>query len=507
MKPINILQFIYNKKNLQTTTFDVYAKLTWNYVNNNKPREIDDLKSFVKNLISSCKKNNRFLVCDGFYLNFKIKQISVEFDLLRFSENNVIDIELKNETDLEKIKNQLLRNQYYLTLIKPEVFSFTYCSDSNTLYQLENEELKIISFNELSKVLLKDEIISDINLNELFIPSKFLISPLNNTQQFLNGNYFLTEHQENIKKEILNDIENNNIKYFIIEGKPGIGKTLLIYDIAKTLINLSTYDNDLCIIHCGNLNDGHKQLTKEGFNIIRARESVFEVLTKKPKIILVDESQRFYPLQLEAIHTYCQKNDASCIFSLDPDQTLSKNEKNYNNKDTINNYENKKSFTLTKKIRINDELFSFITNLFDLSKCNENIIYKNVNINHFNCFETAKYYINFLQKKYNYYFINFTSNASYFPDPPYTILNNNNNKQNSHSVIGQEFDNVIVIIDSTFYYENKTLKSTGWDKVIYDPVKMLYQAITRVRMKLSIIIIDNITVFNECLKIINRSKS
>lgn len=74
----------------------------------------------------------------------------------------------------------------------------------------------------------------------------------------------------------------------------------------------------------------------------------------------------------------------------------------------------------------------------------------------------------------------------------------------SHSVIGQEFDNVIVIIDNFFCYDGaKQLKSIGRPGNPYDQVKMLFQAMTRVKRKLEIVVINNQPVFGEILKLLS----
>lgn len=70
-----------------------------------------------------------------------------------------------------------------------------------------------------------------------------------------------------------------------------------------------------------------------------------------------------------------------------------------------------------------------------------------------------------------------------------------------HAIIGQEFDHVAVIINEHFSYSNKKLVYNG--SSYYDAPKMLFQNITRTRKKLTLLIINNKNVFNECLSIMN----
>ena len=110
MKEVNLLSI--------TSAYDTFGKeeLFNNYLSffgvSLKEREREDLKSFsdrIRAKITSLK------VLEGYYLGFKIPQISKEFDILRIGKEFVINIELKNEfTTEERIKNQLKQNKYYL---------------------------------------------------------------------------------------------------------------------------------------------------------------------------------------------------------------------------------------------------------------------------------------------------------------------------------------------------------------------------------------------------------
>ena len=71
----------------------------------------------------------------------------------------------------------------------------------------------------------------------------------------------------------------------------------------------------------------------------------------------------------------------------------------------------------------------------------------------------------------------------------------------SHGVIGQEFDSVVVTVDSLFYYnQNGDLKYRG--NTYYNPVKMLFQNITRTRKRLKIVIINNSEILDRCVSVL-----
>lgn len=73
----------------------------------------------------------------------------------------------------------------------------------------------------------------------------------------------------------------------------------------------------------------------------------------------------------------------------------------------------------------------------------------------------------------------------------------------SHQAIGQEYDNVVIAINSNFYY-TELLKLSYNAGYYYNPLETLFQAITRTRKKLMLVIIDNEDVYKKCIQIINR---
>ena len=64
------------------------------------------------------------------------------------------------------------------------------------------------------------------------------------------------------------------------------------------------------------------------------------------------------------------------------------------------------------------------------------------------------------------------------------------NDLNTHKVIGQEFDGVVMIMDDNFYYDGSILKGKRHPNPDYIFTQLLYQGLTRVREKLALIITD-----------------
>ena len=76
------------------------------------------------------------------------------------------------------------------------------------------------------------------------------------------------------------------------------------------------------------------------------------------------------------------------------------------------------------------------------------------------------------------------------------------NKMCAHSVIGQEFNNVAIVIDEHFKY-TKNGKLTASNQY-YSQRQMLYQIITRARKRLHIIVVNNASMLARCIEILNK---
>lgn len=457
------------------------------------------VNELCRNNLDACKFN-------GFFFGYSIPQIGKEFDLLKISGSKdvILNIELKSEMKPEdELKKQLQMNRYYLSHITKNILSFSFVSDSKKCFQLNSEEkLFECTFSKIiDSINSIDEVYRD-NLNSLFDPAKFLVSPINTPERFIEEEYFLTNHQADIRKQFVKTInkfkQNSSHVILGVTGRAGTGKTLLLYDIARYCTHLAP----TCVIHCGKLTEGHLLLRKEisNLNILPIKDiNTIDVL-KNYKYIFVDESQRIWANQLGYIIDAVNKTDKFGAFFFDMAQYLSKQEF-YNNFASTIEKECVKIYKLTDKIRTNDELAAFIKNLFDLNKENPKYSYDNVEILYANNIEEAQFLIQ-SYNEYGYTFINYTP-SNYHSSTIDNFIRFEN--YNSHEVLGQEFDSVILLIGPELFYHDYKLYSSTHPNPNYLYHKMLFQGITRVRKNLCIVVLNNPDMFKVLVRIKTKS--
>lgn len=495
MKKINLLTldniFVSNPKILLENSVKEYLNL----------KDLKEQEKTTINRLCNAIKTTNFSphFFENYYLNYQIPQIGKEFDLLRISDDLVINIELKSEAiSNDEILKQLERNYYYLSFLKKEIHCYTFVTENaiDKLYYFDKntKTISAIDISDLINNLLKTTDFNEINIDELFNPSNYLISPFNKTSEFLKGEYFLTKQQEQIKNIILKKIDENcQNKIFSISGAAGTGKTLLTYDLAKTLQRIG---KKVTIVHCAQDNSGIYELRRNGWDIKTIK--YYAPNSFASDVIIFDESQR---ISKGILTNILGKEQKYIIFSHDINQKLNRTG---HAKDVVLQIESvSNKYSLTNKVRHNKNLASFIKKFYDLNTIKVDNLskndYKNISFYYTKDIDDARLYIEYL-KSLGWEHIYLTNSLRKVePLDEVKFLSNNS----SHQAIGQEYEGVVIVINEHFYYTDN-LKLSYNAYFYYNPLETLFQAITRTRKKLKLVIINNEDVYKKCIQIINR---
>lgn len=452
-----------------------------------------------------------FKYTNNFIFGYIIPQINKEFDLLRFGENYNISIELKSKTTVEAQKEQLYKNYFYLNFLSTSTKYISISPDIHSYIEYIPSENKYVTLSgtDICELII-NQVILEYNVKEVdcfFDIKKYLVSPFNDVEKFIENKYFLTSHQDQIVNEIIYSSDN---KVFGIKGNPGTGKSLLIYHISKKLME---QNKKVAIVHGANLNNGQIKLSEHGFKIFPIK-NLISILNSKEEYdyIILDEAQRLREKlgkQYSKLVYAIENTQSKFIISLDGRQTLNKEEKEENSI-TLFKYikSNGKTFSLKDKFRTNPEMSRFIQLLFKIPKYKKiNLIPnadRNITVKYFCNRELGNKYIESMDTESDWQVLNYTKDMY--------------NKRNidkmcaagltAHDIIGQEFDKIIVPLDSNFFYKEQIVvdEKTGESRLIkflkttynYYPLeKMLYQNVTRTRGKIEFVIIENRSIFNE----------
>lgn len=462
-------------------------------------KELEDIITLFKNL------NIIEEGYEGYILGYKSQPIVEQFDMLKYVNNEVLNIELKhsmpkhNEAD---IREQLIKHKRYLEIGKIKASLFTYVKDINTVYMLDSDcNLLKSSLEDLSNII-NNNFVGAYTFKKVD-NSEYIISPYNEIEKFYKHNYFLTEDQVKKERRILS----SDFKTVtIIQGKPGAGKSLLLFDIAK---KYTAEGKSVRLILGSMLNNGvpYSSLGFKIQGVTRGANILGQSYSED--VIIIDEAQRLYDLCFSSIKELSKQH--KLILSIDERQTLHPSEEDRTSKlmRKASSYDKGQIIKLEKEIRYSKELSSFIQRLiFGEENIKVKIPlfeYNNVDLIYANNDTELKNVISNLQGK-GYQPIEltaYTTKTDYRP----TKTSHYISSMNAHQVLGREYDKVACILDDWVDYDKETgICGNCHDWYPYLIKNSVLETLSRVRKKLTIIVIDNPSLYVKIAELLTKKK-
>lgn len=451
------------------------------------------------------KKNPDSKDIDGWFLNTDL-YVLPDFDVLLFLEDFTINIDLKRQINhphdiCKKFKKQ---SRFFRMLDKINVYNivFDVSNKSLQLFNKEKDSLEPFSFEELSK-LIKNSTITYKNKIKQINPSKYLINPWKDLQNFSQKKYWLTKEQE----EISIKLEKHGING--VSGEAGTGKTLIACDFMRRMNSTKK----VLFIVPGEI-DSDKNNWISSFNNIEisTAKNVSADLLELFDIIVVDEAQRIFRPTREILITWGEKNrfDKSIVFLFHEKQALGPKDSGnliYNYLETIEKDKKGHLYYLSKNIRSNPAIYYFVRNLFDLKKkppinITTEDYHNHIDLKYFDNEKDALIWIEKYSNKKGYKFLIPTSDNR--KEASSDKFKNLSNKTNTHHFIGNEDNNVISYIDELLVYDSCSLKSISKEYYYLD--NETYVNLTRARNKLALAVINNPDVYKGILDVIYKLK-
>ena len=427
--------------------------------------------------------------------------MSEEFDILRFTSQKIINIELKSQdVSDDRKKRQLRRHSFILKSINSEVevALYTYVQENGKLYKyLENDSLIEITFDQLLKEIPLDY--SEHNLLETLYDTSFIISPYSEPDRFSKSQYFLNNEQEQAKKQILKATK----RIVGLRGAAGTGKSLVLFDSAKSL---AAQDKKVLFIFCSRLDEWAQINNVMPFEFIdiRCANNKNNDYFKQFNIIIIDESQR---LKKEQFSKYIDvlkniPNIEKLILSVDKAQTLRPEEKQLDVEGIIS--KNKEVFEfidcLTERVRTDLELSTFIKMFFDKSKRDTDMDFPKINAVYFENKEKALPFINNCRDNEGFVSLE-------MPQYQRTLPKLFNFSLDGFDVIGREFNKVLLPLSTRISYnQDSKLIVPVEDRYKYLAENGLFQAITRVKSELLLVVVGNIELYKTIAEILTLKK-
>lgn len=488
-KPISLHEFI------ELTDAGILNQGLLYHKLNQKDIEKENFYKLAKLILENM---NECMDVEGFFLGADI-EIVPDFDIVRFTEGTIINIDLKSEyVEEDRIIKKFKQQSRILSLLDKKFESFVYYDkyiDGNyriKKFDIDNNRLVDSTIGELILNLHLEEKVITHNLIECISPSQYIISPTEDVDLFMKGKYFLTDTQEKCGNEIM---KKHNL--YGVEGVAGTGKTLVALDMVK---KLSMQGSKVLFIFAGNLRENHKEIASRIGNVDfkSAKYIPCGQELDSYNYIIVDEAQRLYEEAFHECVNWWEKwkhsKSKSLILFYHIDQQLSKKERGgIIEKYCKTNGELKK---LSKRIRSNKYISAFVEKLrnkgSNISKKIElNNLMEHIDVYYCSEYDQAERWIK--GKIVEGYKFLVPTEDKYRKSSVDSFRNMLSLYSNTHEVIGSEFDKVVTYIDSNVGYQGGKLEKRNYEYYFLE--NEIYVNMSRAREKLALVIINNPEIY------------
>lgn len=473
------------------------------YKSRAKPHELQDFYKLSELIISNL---STYEDVDGWFIGTDVYLVP-DFDLLRFLDDRVINIDLKHvyrDEMIKEIERKFKKQIELMKLINLDTYNIVFFANINKFMIYLEDKLELLSLEDFIKILQVEKNGIHYNLIESLSSKDYIVSPVSDTDKFIEGKYFLTLDQEIAVDEILN----NSKKIIGVEGNAGTGKTLIAYHILREIGDRE----NILFIFSGKLREAHMKMEKnfKKVKFISARES-YSYNPEDFSYILIDESQRLHDytrsLLLSWISNY---KSTKFVFFYDCNQALGPKDSGWLMDSLFKTYlkDNKANLIeLESNLRSNKYIEIFIKQLFDLSKkpspsIDLTTLREIIKVKYFADANHSKTWIKKLINE-GYTFITPTGdNHGPASSDQYMDIES----INTHNMIGSEVDRVVTYIDDSLIYSQRGLLERN-SREYYYLDKEVYVNLSRTKETLALAVIGNIDIYNAILEVIFQYKN
>lgn len=470
-----------------------------------KPREQHDFVLLGKEIIKLLPPERDIF---DFYLDTELKVVP-DFDILYFGRETIINIDLKDEDGIKKADRILMKfekQKRLLRLCSSNVINLVYCADKNKVLREINGHLSPFSIDDFAKLLLKYEDQKEklskpiVNQVELLTPKDYLISPTKQIDEFVAGEYWLSNKQQIISDRLASP------GIVSVKGQAGTGKTLIAFDFIRRFYQR----RKILFIFPGYTREIHSKL-KEHFpetDFVSGKDATSTNLDDYD-VVLVDEAQRINGILRIFINQWAHNNAGRKTIGIffDVEQRLGRKDSGGIVESLANGYVSDnlgELYSLENSFRANKYITGFVRNVFDLNErpkadVTSKKIREVVQIKYFADADSAIPWIRKLIDS-GYIFLTLTPD-SHGTSSADQFVKLSDVSKNTHEIIGDEADNVVTYLDGSVKYskDGKIIKNS---KEYYFTDHESYVNMTRAREQLAVAIVNNRDVFNAITEIV-----